>query len=527
MKTILVVFDSLNRTAIAPYGAAADQTPNFARLAKRGVTFDRHYAGSLPCMPARRDMHTGRLNLTHRPWGPLEPFDNSYARLLSAAGCYTHMVTDHYHYFEAGGAGYATAFDSWEFVRGQEYDPVQVRVDPPLPELSAKYDPRQYPLERLAPGPKTSRSSDRLAYRRMQHALNAEAMTEEADFPLAQCFDRAFTFLDVNKDADSWFLQLECFDPHEPFHAPARFANPQAREGARVLDWPVYEKVANSQEEIDEIRGSYTALLRMCDDYLGRLLDWMDETGAWEDTCLIVTTDHGFLLGEHEWWGKNKMPCYEEIAHIPLMISHPAHAAQAGTRCDAVTQTIDIMPTLCELHGVAVPDEVRAQSLLRHLSPGAPAPERRVIFGLFGGPLSITDGRHTYMHYPDRDAQVALNMYTLAPSHMSDAFSASELAEAELSRSFDFTKGVKVLQVPVAAHVKESGIAAANEPGAESALYDLQADPGQARPIDAPEIVAALKDGIAEEFARHDAPAELYRYYGLEPVTTPALEPAL
>ena len=55
-------------------------------------------------MPARRDMHSGRLSFLHRAWGPLEPFDNSFPELLRLNNTYTHLVTDHYHYFEDGGA---------------------------------------------------------------------------------------------------------------------------------------------------------------------------------------------------------------------------------------------------------------------------------------------------------------------------------------------------------------------------------------------------------------------------------------
>ena len=70
MKVIFVLFDSLNRRSLECYGGTAVRTPNFQRLARRCVTFDNHYVGSLPCMPARRDMHTGRLSFLHRSWGP-------------------------------------------------------------------------------------------------------------------------------------------------------------------------------------------------------------------------------------------------------------------------------------------------------------------------------------------------------------------------------------------------------------------------------------------------------------------------
>ncbi len=79
-------------------------------------------------MPARRDLHTGRLNFMHRSWGPLEPFDNSFPEMMRDAGIHTHLVTDHMHYFEDGGSTYHGRFRTWDFIRGQEYDPWKAMV---------------------------------------------------------------------------------------------------------------------------------------------------------------------------------------------------------------------------------------------------------------------------------------------------------------------------------------------------------------------------------------------------------------
>ena len=125
MKTVFVLFDSLNRHMLGAYGGTRIPTPNFDRLAERCVTFDRHYVGSMPCIPARRDMLTGRLSFLHRSWGPMEPFDNAFPVQLYQAGVYSHLVTDHYHYWEDGGATYHNRYDSYEFVRGQEGDAVE------------------------------------------------------------------------------------------------------------------------------------------------------------------------------------------------------------------------------------------------------------------------------------------------------------------------------------------------------------------------------------------------------------------
>ncbi len=82
MKAIILLFDSLNKNYLPPYGDLLTKAPNFQRSAAHAATFDNSYVGSMPCMPARRELHTGRYNFLHREWGPLEPFDDSMPELL-------------------------------------------------------------------------------------------------------------------------------------------------------------------------------------------------------------------------------------------------------------------------------------------------------------------------------------------------------------------------------------------------------------------------------------------------------------
>nr|WP_321442527.1 sulfatase [uncultured Cohaesibacter sp.] len=518
MRTIFVMFDSLNREALEAYGGTSVKTPNFNRLAAKGVTFDNHYGGSLPCMPARRDIHTGRLNFMHRPWGPLEPFDNSFARQLGEAGIYTHLVTDHMHYVENGGTGYCTAYESFDIIRGQEHDAIKGVVRPPLDALSEQFDARHYPLDKLTSNhAPTMQTSEILAWRRMRHAVNTMFVKEEKDFPTPQVFASAFEFLDLNKEADEFFLQIECFDPHEPFCAPERFRKEHATTPqGKVLDWPAYEKISNDEGEINDVRANYAALVAQCDHYLGKLLDWMDEEGAWDNTCLIVTTDHGFLLGEHEWWGKNKMPYYEEISHIPLFVWHPDHQERGGTHCQAVTQTPDLAPTFLELFGQPNFAEACGQSLLPALSGERDQKSRSVIFGMFAGPIGVTDGSHVYYHYPVRADGEGFHLYTLAPSHMVRLFSPEELQQAELVSGFDFTKGAPVLKLPMAPDNGEAGLDAVRNRPQVTQLFALETDPKQLDPIADDQLVERFCQDITDELTRHDAPEEIYTLYGLD-----------
>src|SRR5262249_20613936 len=139
MRTIFVLFDSLIRNGLGVYGGTSIKTPNFDRFARRAVTFDTHFVGSLPCMPARRDLHTGRLNFIHRSWGPHDPFNNSFPEMMRDANIHPPLVPAHMLSFEAGGAPSPGRFRTWDFTRGKENAPGKPMVDPPLKRLREKF----------------------------------------------------------------------------------------------------------------------------------------------------------------------------------------------------------------------------------------------------------------------------------------------------------------------------------------------------------------------------------------------------
>ena len=498
MKVVFVLFDSLNRHALGPYGGTDIPTPNFDRLAERTTVYDSHYVGSMPCMPARRDMMTGRLSFLHRSWGPLEPFDNAFPEMLAGVGVHSHLITDHYHYWEDGGATYHNRYSSFEFVRGQEADPWKVDKSKDLGALGEKYHPKQRPDVRPLFTP---------------YIVNREFITEEADFPSAQTFARGIEFLDRNHAADDWLLQIETFDPHEPFHAPDRFKD-AFRTGwnGPIRDWPTYGRNSANDDpgEGDELRANYRATLAHCDHHLGKILDAFDAHGLWEDTALIVGTDHGFLLGEHDFWAKNRMTIYQEIANTPLFV-HDPRAPRTG-RVDAVTQSIDIAPTLLDLFGLAPAPEMTGRSLVGETHHDA------VIFGYFGGAVNITDGHYTYHRYPEDIANQAINQYTLMPTHLNSRFTPDELRDATLHPPFAWTKGVPLLQIPVQ---NRSPFYANYGPGSllesETRLYDIDADPAQAEPLSDPAVEARLTARMVALMADNDAPPEAYVRLGLAP----------
>lgn len=485
MKAIMLLFDTLNRRMLSPYGCDWTKTPNFKRLSEKTVTFDNCYAGSLPCMPARRELHTGRYNFLHRGWGPLEPFDDSVPEMLSQKGIYTHMISDHQHYWEDGGATYHNRFHSWEIVRGQEGDCWKGQVkDPEVPE--------------------------HLGRMWRQDLINRTYMDSEEKHPLAQVFELGLDFLEKNRKEDNWFLHWECFDPHEPFYTMEKYKElyPHRYDGPQ-FDWPEYGEVQETREQVEHCRYEYAALLSMCDAYLGRFLDFMDDNDMWKDTMVIVNTDHGFLLGEHDLWAKSVHPWYNETVHIPLFVWDPRFGI-CGERRNSLVQNIDLSVSLLNFFGQEPTGDMQGRNLTPVILRDEPVRDY-ALFGMFGGQVNITDGRYVYMRSPVPDNS-PLYHYTQMPTHMRCRFSPKEMRTMKWHPGFSFTKETPVMKI-VSIEDTSGDTSIKNPP--ETALYDLQQDPYQMKPIQNPEMERQMIEQVKKLMKENDAPEEQYIRLGL------------
>ena len=171
-------------------------------------------------------------------------------------------------------------------------------------------------------------------------------------------------------------------------------------------------------------------------------------------------------------------PFYQEISHIPLFIYHPDFPNQGGTRRNALTQTIDIMPTLAEVHGVETPETVEGISLLRVLEEDKPI-RSSVIYGLFGAATNISDGRYTYFRYPEDMDNQELFEYTLMPTHVKTYFKEHEFDNVTFERSFVFLRGYPVMKLPARKDARRPPGQGGRPDDANTVLYDLENDPGQ------------------------------------------------
>ncbi|WP_407269687.1 sulfatase [Radiobacillus sp. PE A8.2] len=498
MKAIQVMFDTLKRNYLSPYDTSDVSTPNFDRLKRKSVQFDNFFAGSLPCMPARRDLQTGRYNFLHRGWGPIEPFDDSMPEILKQSGVYTHLVTDHKHYWRDGGATYHTRYSSYELIRGQEGDNWKARVN------------KNMEVEGLENLPDFAKK--RKAGSISQDLVNREYMQNEEDHSLYRTVEAGLEFLRDNKNEDQWFLQIECFDPHEPFFVPEQYLNMYGITQDEFNGWLLYSHDDFTPEKTETVKGYYKALVTMCDAYLGKVLDFMDENNMWDDTMLIVNTDHGLLLGEHEWWGKNIMPVYNEIAHLPFFIWNPQVGVQNETR-NQLAQNIDVPATLLEYFGLDIPEFMQGKPL-RSVIESEEVIHDAALFGTFGSNINVVDEDHVYMRGPMPGNEEYLHEYTLMPMRMNRRFTADELAGAELDNSFAFTKGISTLKMKTTDWMAKSYQRFGNK------LFHYKQDPNQENPLDDPvkefEMITKLKRIMKE----NEAPDSLYSYYGLDQINS-------
>jgi arylsulfatase A-like enzyme len=487
MKSIMVMFDSLNRHMLPAYGCDWVAAPNFKRLTEKSVTFDKSFVGSMPCMPARRELHTGRYNFLHRSWGPIEPFDDSMPEILKNNGVWSHLASDHYHYWEEGGCNYHTRYKTWEISRGQEGDPWIGDLDKNIfnhnPHKKGEWV--------------------------FQDSINRKRIADESEFPQAKTTTMGIEFMRRNAKGGNWFLQIETFDPHEPFFVPERFKKLYDYDFSKFQnDWPDYCP-ANDPKLSKHYQMLNAALISMCDFHLGRILDEMDKLDLWKDTMLIVNTDHGFLLGEHEWWGKVRMPFYNEIANTPLFIWDPRCGVK-GERRQSLVQTIDLPATLLEYFGIPLPKDMEGRPLKKTIACDNAVREAG-LFGIHGGHVNCTDGKYVYMRGIASKNNSPLYEYTLMPTHMRRTFDVEEIHRLDgLADPFKFTKGCRTMKI------RDSGYwGFAPEFLSETYLYDIEADPGQKNPLKNRKVEKRMIELLVKCMKENDAPPEQYERLGL------------
>jgi arylsulfatase A-like enzyme len=497
-NAVVILLDSLNRHMLGAYGGREFATPNLDRLAARSVRFTRHFTGSLPCIPARHDILCGALDFLWKPWGSIELWEDAITRQLHDAGVATQLISDHPHLFEAGGENYHIDFKAWDYLRGHESDPWRTRPDP------------------------SWIGSPKFFERPMAYDNSRGWFRGEDDFPGPRTMQAAARWLDENAAGhDRFFLFVDEFDPHEPFDTPEPYLSMYDPDWSEAhLIWPPYvdggvARGVLTERQARQIRALYGGKLTMIDRWLGRLLDGLDRHGLWDETLVILCTDHGHYLGEKDIWGKPPVPIYEPLGHMPLLIAAPGVAA--GT-CEALTTSVDIFATLADLFGVAdaVRQKTHGVSLLPLLRGKAASVRDWLLTGVWGREVHLIDQRRKYACAP-RGPNAPLDMYSnrwsTMPTHVFSREQAMPLPDQRAALSRMPGSGVPVIHqrwdesdpLPFWAGRRFSG----------NHLYDLDDDPDEARNLAGRPIEAEYRDKLRAALETVEAPPGQFERLGL------------
>jgi len=370
MNFILVIIDSLRKDHVGAYGNDWIKTPNLDSFARESVRFNGAYPESLPTLPFRASTITGKRvfpfkrwtphrssypyieryglkkDLTLPGWAPIPHEDTTMSEVFNENGYRTFIVTDclHQHY---PGMNYHRGFHSWNFIRGQEWDCWK----------TALLNDRRPNLERFFTD-KTDMNHPKV-WEIERNLMNTAFRESEEDYFAPQVFRLATKWLEANYQRDKLFMTIDCFDPHEPWDPPQYYRDLYypGYKGKDVI-MPIYTNDASgylSEDELRYMRACYAAEVTMVDQWFGHFMNKVRLLGLDKNSVIMVVSDHGHQLGEKNYTGKvpqGLLPC---LLDIVFMVRHPSGVG-AGQTLDSFVYNHDILPTICGLLDMDVPD---------------------------------------------------------------------------------------------------------------------------------------------------------------------------
>lgn len=488
MKVICLLCDSLNRHFLSFYGKGSSdldiklaETPHLDRFAENASVFEKHFSGSLPTMPTRRELWTGKYEFLWRPWGALEPWDRELPRIIRRNGILSMLITDSYHLFESGSGNYHFGFDGWEFFRGFEGD-AWVTEPAEIPEHKGQLNAR--------------------------YVRNMRRMTQEEDLPPAKTLRCVERWLQKNHERDSFFLMIDEFAPHEPFNTPKYLVDryDPDYEGP-LFFWPEYGKDLYDRRDLRHLRAAYAAHVTLVDKYIGRVFETMTDLDMWKDTAVILMTDHGHFLGEHGYTGKPNCPPYNTLAHIPLLIHVPGH--EGGKRIKGLSANIDLFPTILDLFGLEPESAIHGRSLLPLIRGDKENVRDWTLYGYFGRHVNITDGVHTYLRAPSAAEDAELAVYSLR-------WEFGMWNRLRLDDSLELGRFMPDVDMPVGRLPIPADMLTRKGHELENRLYALGMDPEQKKDLSDSQLEGEYEAMLRDALEEIGCPKEQFHRLGLD-----------
>ena len=366
-NVLFITLDEFRAGCLSAADHPVVRTPAIDELCAEGLRFARHYGQAAPCGPGRAALYTGTYQMNNRVVMNGSPLDDRFDNIARAA-------------------------------RRNGYDPVlfgytDQAIDPRTVDED---DPRLSTYEGVLPGFRCELDltrgrevwADWVRSRGFEMPTDPdEGLATESDRPAEVGISAFLTdrFLEWFAQQDGpWFAHISHLRPHPPFAAAGEWANAYDPED---VDLPIgsgedlhplhefllsipYFAAPQDETELRRMRAQYYGMIGDVDAQLARVWAALRDAGQWENTLIILTSDHGEQLGDHGMI--QKMGWFEESFHIPLVIRDPRRTASTGRVVERFSEAVDVFPTLCQLLDIAVPRQCDGRSLVQFLDGAEP-----------------------------------------------------------------------------------------------------------------------------------------------------------
>ena len=435
-NVLFILADQFRADCLGHAGNPHVKTPHLDRLATEGVSFSACFNQTAPCGPSRMCIYTSRYMCSTRVVDNMTPLadpEENVAWHLSQAGYRPGLIGYNDYAIDPArlaqddprraGLAYDNVLPGFERVYYHEYDSdeyfAHLRIKGYAEELlshraiHAPAVPPQGPGEHLP-----------------QH-FPARYAKEDSECRFVT--DKAIDFI-RQRQADvglGWVLSLNYIKPHPPniccppyhdMYDPEQLPGARRHPGELQPGHPYLQGLAPDQlqdeRHVREYRACYYGMISEVDDNIGLLIQALEETGQWDNTLIVFSSDHGEYLGDHYLTGKGHF--YDSALNIPLIVRDPSREADAsrGRRLDHLVESIDISPTILDFLELEIPDRFQGRSLLGawRSSPGyVPRSEIFHEFDYRMGPLRrdpqadadihllwvVRDHRYKYVQFAD------------------------------------------------------------------------------------------------------------------------------
>ncbi|MGB4709624.1 MAG: sulfatase [Fuerstiella sp.] len=394
-NVLFIVSDDLRAGVLRCYGDAKCQTPNIDKLASESVVFTSAYCQGTVCGPSRTSFMYGRYQGKRK--ATLAEYFQQNSRYTARVGKIFHMRVPGDIIAGTDGEDVLASWTERFNSQGNE-----------------AHTPGDYACLNLNifTNELAGRQSTKMPHRMF---VSVKCDGDGQDQPDYKTATTTIELLNAHH-SEPFFIAAGFVRPHYPMVAPTKYFDrypweemmvPEQRDGdLDDIPWPGITNSRSALNGIDRFPDNqqrmwqaYYASVTFMDEQVGRILDELERLNLRQSTAIVFISDHGYHLGDHTFWQKSNL--HEQVTRVPMMISVPGISAG---RSDSIVELVDLFPTLCEVAGLPIPNDLHGVSLLPVLKNTAATVKEGAVSFAKGASWRTSDW--SFMQYPDGSAEL-------------------------------------------------------------------------------------------------------------------------